>query len=227
MGLEINYTKTKCLVVVPFDKLTSGARICKPFELDFTDQPDIVAVSLRIGQNERLEEELLFPLDFSTPNRRKRTSPQDPGRQEDFDEKLKAVANRVVKYEDIDDLGKALGCTPEDVQRYVDTNMKSAHISIMGTLSLLRDWRKKQTEATECEALKDALEKAGQIHLANELFDDLVEASPVTQALKEGTDTQNTDDGEKKEEEEEEEDEYFMAMESLLNETDMTTLTIS
>ncbi|XP_030834837.1 uncharacterized protein LOC115921472 [Strongylocentrotus purpuratus] len=156
--------------VVPFDKLTSGARICKPFELDFIDQPDIVAVSLKIGQNERLEDELLFPLDFSTPHRRKRTSPQDPGRQEDFGGQLKEVAKRVVKYEDIDDLGKELGFDPEDIQRYVNTNMKTSEVSYMGTLSMLRKWREKQTKATECEALKRALREAGQIRLADELF---------------------------------------------------------
>eukprot|EP00057_Strongylocentrotus_purpuratus_P023087 XP_011677561.1 PREDICTED: uncharacterized protein LOC105444689 [Strongylocentrotus purpuratus] len=127
--------------VVPFDKLTSGARICKPFELDFTDQPDIVAVSLRIGQSG----------------------------QEDFDEKLTTVARKVAKREEIDNLGKALGFGPDDIQRYFDTNMKNADVSYMGTLSMLRKWRKKQTEAKECEALKGVLRKAGQIRLIDEL----------------------------------------------------------
>lgn len=35
---------------------------------------------------------------------------------------------------------------------------------------MLRDWRKKQPKATECGALKDVLEKAGQTNLADELF---------------------------------------------------------
>ncbi|XP_030834443.1 uncharacterized protein LOC115921267 [Strongylocentrotus purpuratus] len=65
--------------VVSFEKLMSGARICEPFELDFTDQPDIVAVSLKVGQIETLQVNLLFRLDFSTPHRRERASPQDPG----------------------------------------------------------------------------------------------------------------------------------------------------
>ena len=92
------------------------------------------------------------------------------GKQKDFDEKLKAVTRRVAKREEIDDLGKALGCKPEDIQRCVDSNMKDPNVSYMGTLSMLRNWRKKQTKATECGALKDVLEKAGQIHLADELF---------------------------------------------------------
>eukprot|EP00057_Strongylocentrotus_purpuratus_P006637 XP_011661111.1 PREDICTED: uncharacterized protein LOC105436818 [Strongylocentrotus purpuratus] len=183
--------------VVPFDKLTSGARICEPFELDFTDHPDIVAVSLRVGQIERLEDKLLFPLDFSTPRRRKRTSPQDqeelqgasssqtpqtslrstgetveniPGRLEDFDDKLTTVARKVGRRDEIDNLGKALGFEPEDIQRYVDTNMKNSEVSYMGTLLMLRAWRKKQTEITECKALKGVLRKAGQNRLVFELF---------------------------------------------------------
>ena len=92
------------------------------------------------------------------------------GRQEDFDDKLNTVARKVAKRDEIDNLGKALGFEPEDIQRYVETNMKNADVSYMGTLSMLRKWRKKQTEATECETLKDVLRKAGQIHLADELF---------------------------------------------------------
>ena len=91
-----------------------------------------------------------------------------PGRLEDFDEKLTTVAQRLSKPEEIDKLGKALGFIPDVVQRYVQTNMKNADVTYFGTQSMLRDWRKKQTEATECEALKVALEKAGQIHLADE-----------------------------------------------------------
>ncbi|XP_030834361.1 uncharacterized protein LOC115918441 [Strongylocentrotus purpuratus] len=101
----------------------------------------------------------------------------DSGRQEDLDEKLTTVARKVFKHEDLDHLGKALGFEPEDIERYVSTNMKNAHISYMGTLSMLRDWRDRQTEATECEALKDVLKKAGQIRLADILFEPLQGAS--------------------------------------------------
>eukprot|EP00057_Strongylocentrotus_purpuratus_P015266 XP_011669740.1 PREDICTED: uncharacterized protein LOC105440867 [Strongylocentrotus purpuratus] len=92
------------------------------------------------------------------------------GRQEDFDEQLTTVARKVARRDEIDNLGKALGFEPEDIQRYVDTNMKNSEVSYMGTLSMLRDWRNEQTKATECEALKDVLKKAGQIRLANILF---------------------------------------------------------
>eukprot|EP00057_Strongylocentrotus_purpuratus_P011681 XP_011666155.1 PREDICTED: uncharacterized protein LOC105439167 [Strongylocentrotus purpuratus] len=175
--------------VVSFDKLMSGTMICEPFELDFPNQSDSVAVSLKVGQHEKLEVNFLFRLE----DKREKAVPQDQeqlqgtsssqalqsshrgaaetlenisGRQEDFDEKLKAVAQSVVKPEGIDDLGKALGFKPEDIQRY----MKNSEVSYMGTLSMLRDWSKKQTKATECEALKGVLKKANQIRLADELF---------------------------------------------------------
>eukprot|EP00057_Strongylocentrotus_purpuratus_P021682 XP_011676156.1 PREDICTED: CUB and sushi domain-containing protein 1-like [Strongylocentrotus purpuratus] len=92
------------------------------------------------------------------------------GRKENFDEKLNTVARKVGRRDEIDDLGKALGFELEDIQRYVDTNVKYSDVSYMGTLSMLRKWRKKQTEATECQALKGALREAGQIRLADELF---------------------------------------------------------
>eukprot|EP00057_Strongylocentrotus_purpuratus_P004411 XP_003728642.1 PREDICTED: uncharacterized protein LOC100892377 [Strongylocentrotus purpuratus] len=92
------------------------------------------------------------------------------GRQEDFDENLITIARKIVKHEEIYKLGKGLGFEPADIERYVNTNMKNAHISYMGTLSMLRDWRDTQTKATECKALKDVLRKVGQIRLADELF---------------------------------------------------------
>ena len=40
----------------------------------------------------------------------------------------------------------------------------------MVTLSMLREWRKKQLKGKVCEALKDVLQKTGQTDLADELF---------------------------------------------------------
>ena len=80
------------------------------------------------------------------------------------------MLERLARRDEIDSLGKALGFDPGDIQRYVDTNMKNSEVSYMGTLAMLRYWRKKQTEATECEALKSVLKNAGQIHLADEIF---------------------------------------------------------
>lgn len=92
------------------------------------------------------------------------------GTQEDFENKMKAVARKVVKHEEIDDLGTALGFEPEDIERYVHTNMKGPDVSYMGTLSMLRYWEKGQKKATKFEALKDVLEKVGLTLLAEDLF---------------------------------------------------------
>eukprot|EP00057_Strongylocentrotus_purpuratus_P025007 XP_011679481.1 PREDICTED: uncharacterized protein LOC105445526 [Strongylocentrotus purpuratus] len=60
---------------VSFDRLKSGTRICEPFELDFPNQSDSVAVSLKVGQNNKLEVNLLFRLE----DRRQGPSSQDKG----------------------------------------------------------------------------------------------------------------------------------------------------
>ncbi|XP_030834362.1 uncharacterized protein LOC100891758 [Strongylocentrotus purpuratus] len=91
-------------------------------------------------------------------------------RQEDFDDKLITVARKVARRDEIDNLGKALGFEPEDIQHYVNTNFRNSEVSYMGTLLMLRDWSKKQTKATVREALKDVLIKAGRIRLAFQLF---------------------------------------------------------
>eukprot|EP00057_Strongylocentrotus_purpuratus_P029499 XP_011683973.1 PREDICTED: uncharacterized protein LOC105447511 [Strongylocentrotus purpuratus] len=89
------------------------------------------------------------------------------GKRDEFEEKLTTVARRVATRVDIDNLMKALCLQPGDVQHYANDNNNSSY---MVTLSMLRDWRKKQTKATECEALEDVLEEAGQTNLADELF---------------------------------------------------------
>ncbi|XP_030829554.1 uncharacterized protein LOC105440506 [Strongylocentrotus purpuratus] len=59
--------------VVSFDKLMSGERICVPFELDFTNQSDSVAVSLIVERNGKLECHFIFRLEDG----RQEASPQD------------------------------------------------------------------------------------------------------------------------------------------------------
>ncbi|XP_041471220.1 uncharacterized protein LOC121420624 [Lytechinus variegatus] len=193
MGCYVKNKKIGEIAVVSFDRLTSGTRICEPFELDFSNQPDNVAVSLRAGQTKKLEVKCLFPLDFpipqkvekasqldteqlegatgQTPCQQKEKSPEmNPARKKDFDDILKTVAKKVTSRQDIDDLGKALGFGPEDINRYVEENNKGPGVSYMGTLSMLRDWSKKQTNDKDRKTLRTALEKAGQIRLAEELF---------------------------------------------------------
>nr|XP_054760693.1 uncharacterized protein LOC129266960 [Lytechinus pictus] len=185
------------IAVVSFEKLTSGTRICEDFELDLGNHPDIVAVSIKAGQTKKLEVRCLIQLDFPIPQKLEKVSPLDsaiehsasssqtqqtsiqiregtieinPARERGFDDIMKTVAKMVVSRSEIHDLGSALGFGPEDIDPYVEENKKEAGVSYMGTLSMLRRWRKKQTKNTELKALQTALEEAGQIHLADELF---------------------------------------------------------
>ncbi|XP_063956578.1 uncharacterized protein LOC135154367 [Lytechinus pictus] len=87
-----------------------------------------------------------------------------------FEDVLIKVAREVFQNSEIGSLGRELGFTPTDVQRYIATNHKTHNITWDGTLQMLRDWRKGQEIATEREGLKTALKKAGQIRLADELF---------------------------------------------------------
>eukprot|EP00057_Strongylocentrotus_purpuratus_P029688 XP_011684162.1 PREDICTED: uncharacterized protein LOC105447596 [Strongylocentrotus purpuratus] len=182
---------------VKYDELCRGHHRTRSFNLDLSSQPDEkIVVTLQVGQTGQSVEELLCIFKFTTPRRSTslptrgqeqlqgasssqtlqasyrstaETLKNITGRQEDFDEKLTTVARKVGKRDEIDNLGKALGFEQEDIQRYVDTNMKNADVSYMGTLSMLRKWRKKQTEAKEFEALKGVLRKAGQIRLIDDL----------------------------------------------------------
>ncbi|XP_063960147.1 uncharacterized protein LOC135155318 [Lytechinus pictus] len=147
---------------------------------------------MRAGQTKELEVNCSFRLDFPIPRRKENVPPQvgvqhgatslpaqqtsdetlriNPARERDFDDILETVAEKVASRQDIHDLGKALGFGPEDIDRYVEENKKETGVSCMGTLSMLRKWRKKQTKNTELKALQTALEEAGEIRLADELF---------------------------------------------------------
>ncbi|XP_063970084.1 uncharacterized protein LOC135157647 [Lytechinus pictus] len=91
----------------------------------------------------------------------------------DFDDILKKIARKIYKSSDIDDLGSKLGFEPEDIQRYIQANTGSA--DYMGTLNMLRDWRKRTPEAEERELLRNALNDTGLNRLADELFSENTE----------------------------------------------------
>ncbi|XP_063959266.1 uncharacterized protein LOC135154951 [Lytechinus pictus] len=177
--------------IISFCRLIHGPKICEPVKFDVPKQPDNVQISMRAGQTKELEVNCSFRLDFPIPRRKENVPPQvgvehgatslqaqqtseetlriNPARERDFDGIMTTVAKKVSRPE-IDDLGNALGFGPEDINRYVEENNKGPGVSYMGTLSMLRSWRKKQTKNTEQKALQSALEVAGQIHLADELF---------------------------------------------------------
>ncbi|XP_063959268.1 uncharacterized protein LOC135154953 [Lytechinus pictus] len=194
------YVKKKLIgdiAVVSFYNLTNLTRICVGFELDLGNHSDIVAVSITAGQTKKLEVKCLFQLDFPIPQKLEKDSPLNsaiehsasssqtqqtsiqiregtieinPAREKDFDDILETVAEKFASRQEIHNLGKSLGFGPEDIDRFVEENMKETGVSYMGTLSMLRKWRKKQKKNTELKALQTALEKAGEIHLADVLF---------------------------------------------------------
>ena len=92
----------------------------------------------------------------------------------DFDDILKNIAKVLYRNSDIDDLGKALGFGPADIGRKIEENDKQGG-NHMGTLDLLRMWRKRQTPSTEKAALRSALFKAGFDNLADQYL-----STPVT-----------------------------------------------
>ncbi|XP_041470431.1 uncharacterized protein LOC121419987 [Lytechinus variegatus] len=101
----------------------------------------------------------------------KNGNPDSAEELEDIDDILVKIAKKVQQNSEIDTLGSKLGISPEDVQRYIATNNKTQHITWDGTLQMLRDWFKNQKKSgRERDALKAALEKAGHIRLADELF---------------------------------------------------------
>ncbi|XP_041469896.1 uncharacterized protein LOC121419508 [Lytechinus variegatus] len=190
----LNGTEAK-IANIPYCRLIHETKICEAFDFEVPNQSKSVLVCMKAGQTEEVETTCKFRLDFSIPQSKgtasqlgvehgatslqtQQTSIQrrqgdleiNPAPERDFDDILKTVADKVATRKEIDDLGKSLCFGPEDIGRFVEENMKETGVSYMGTLSMLRKWRKKQTKNTELKALQTALEEAGQIHLADELF---------------------------------------------------------
>ncbi|XP_041469893.1 uncharacterized protein LOC121419506 [Lytechinus variegatus] len=84
----------------------------------------------------------------------------------DFDDILKEIAKALPKTSEIDDLGKALGFEPADIVRYTEANRQGG--DYMGTLDMLRTWRKRQTVSTERVNLRLALLVAKFASLADQ-----------------------------------------------------------
>eukprot|EP00057_Strongylocentrotus_purpuratus_P013227 XP_011667701.1 PREDICTED: NACHT, LRR and PYD domains-containing protein 3-like [Strongylocentrotus purpuratus] len=85
----------------------------------------------------------------------------------EFDDILKEIAKALYKNSDIDDLGKALGFGPGEIGCKIAENDKQGG-NHMGTLDLLRMWRKGQPRSTEKAALRSALLEAGFVNLADQ-----------------------------------------------------------
>ncbi|XP_041466167.1 uncharacterized protein LOC121416767 isoform X9 [Lytechinus variegatus] len=87
----------------------------------------------------------------------------------DFDDILREIAKQVNKRQDVDDLGCKLGFRPSEIESYFENNRNASY---MGTLQMLRDWRKRTLEAEELELLRNALIDIRFIRLADELLVD-------------------------------------------------------
>ncbi|XP_041453168.1 uncharacterized protein LOC121406211 [Lytechinus variegatus] len=88
---------------------------------------------------------------------------------EDFDDILRKIAKQVSKRQDIDDLGCKLGFLPSEIESYFENNRNASY---MGTLQMLRDWRKRTIEAEEQTLMRQALVSIKYIRLANKLLPD-------------------------------------------------------
>ncbi|XP_041457518.1 uncharacterized protein LOC121409675 [Lytechinus variegatus] len=87
--------------------------------------------------------------------------------ENDFDDILREIARKLVKSSDIDYLGGKLGFKPGDIKRYIDANTDADY---MGTLDMLRTWRRGTNRSKERELLKKALIDIGYISLAGKLL---------------------------------------------------------
>ncbi|XP_030834268.1 NLR family CARD domain-containing protein 4-like isoform X2 [Strongylocentrotus purpuratus] len=114
-----------------------------------------------MAERPRTEEMTEPPSDVTTSKRMSSVA------NEDFDDILTKIAKALYRNSDINDLGKALGFGPADINRKIDENAKQGG-NHMGTLDLLRMWRKGQTCSTEKAALRSALLEAGFDNLADQ-----------------------------------------------------------
>lgn len=96
--------------------------------------------------------------------------PTEESREQGFDDFLKTIARRIHKDDEIDSLGGVLGFEPSEIQRYIHMNERNQHVTFMGTLKMLRDWRNKTSRSEECEHLKKALISINHRRLAEDLM---------------------------------------------------------
>ena len=92
--------------------------------------------------------------------------------EEYFDNFLNTVAQQINKDIDIDHLGNVLGFEPPEIQRYIQMNERHQTFTNIGTLSMLRDWRKRTKRSEERIKFKKALIAIKHHRLADDLMND-------------------------------------------------------
>nr|XP_054761524.1 uncharacterized protein LOC129267939 [Lytechinus pictus] len=88
---------------------------------------------------------------------------------DDFDDILTNIAKNLYIDSDIDNLGKKLGVRIAAINLYIKRNNQPGEM-YMGTLEMLRDWRKGQKRSQERQVLSSALVAAGLIRMNEDYF---------------------------------------------------------
>lgn len=83
-----------------------------------------------------------------------------------FRRHLEEIAKALCKDSEIDGLGVELGFEPSDICCYIEAKAQQGMTHI-GTLHMLRTWRKGQIASTEKTELRSALLRAGFVNLAD------------------------------------------------------------
>ena len=84
-----------------------------------------------------------------------------------FDDTL-AKLSKAILNDKVADLGRALGFGIADIDRYEKTNLRGQDVTSLGTLHMLQAWYEKTPRQTGKEKLRQALDKAGMLRLADD-----------------------------------------------------------
>ncbi|XP_063959238.1 uncharacterized protein LOC135154925 [Lytechinus pictus] len=95
------------------------------------------------------------------------TSEKREESEKDFDDILREIAEQVNKRQEVDNLGRKLEFHPSKIGPYLENNRNASY---MGTLQMLRDWRKDTKKSKEREWLRKALIDIKYVRLADELL---------------------------------------------------------
>eukprot|EP00057_Strongylocentrotus_purpuratus_P018347 XP_011672821.1 PREDICTED: uncharacterized protein LOC105442429 [Strongylocentrotus purpuratus] len=80
------------------------------------------------------------------------------------------LAEAIETEQHMEALGRELGFSAAEINRYADTNRKGDRTTTNGTMFMLRDWRKKVGARNQLQRLPEALKKAGLVMLAETHF---------------------------------------------------------
>nr|XP_054757249.1 uncharacterized protein LOC129263362 [Lytechinus pictus] len=82
------------------------------------------------------------------------------------DETMRGLAGAIETDQQIESLGRALGFSAADINRFLDSNRLGSRTTFKGTSNMLFDWKQKVDAGQQRPRLKEALEKAGLVMLA-------------------------------------------------------------